>query len=233
VGAEEAGPRRQRGRCAPGAGSRRHLRAPPTPCPPAPCRALAERRPAASRRCASSSAARCAAVWAERTRRRAASAMACLRSSLVSTNARSTSSASCARWISRPGSNIAASPSQRSEITGVPQAPRLEQPHARRPSRADHVRARHVQREAGGRVELRVVLRRDVLEPLDIRGPRDVLGVLRPRDAEPHPRRAPRDLDQQPLHRRLPVRANRCRGRTGPQRCGTSIGRYASGSTEQ
>ena len=52
---------------------------------------------------------------------------------------------------------------------------------------------------------MRVLGGRQMLDPLDIRGPVDVVRILRPSDAEAQVRQPPRRLDQQLLERRLTV----------------------------
>ena len=83
----------------------------------------------------------------------------------------------------------------------------LEQPHAGAVPGADHVGAGDVQGEAARGVEGRMVGRRHVLQPLDVGGPVDLVGVLRPGHHEAPLRRAAGGLEQQPLQRRLAVGA--------------------------
>ncbi len=83
----------------------------------------------------------------------------------------------------------------------------FEQTHRRGPAGGNHVRARHVQREARGGIEFRMRRRRQMLHALDIRRPVYGRGILRAGNHEPTMRQAPSRLQQQPFERRLPVGA--------------------------
>jgi hypothetical protein len=95
----------------------------------------------------------------------------------------------------RAGSSM---PSQTSEMIGA---------RRRRPrtagrwgcSRRRHVGAGDVQGEAAGAIEGRMIGGADVIDPLDIVRPGDVVGILRPGHAELQVRRAAGGLQQQAL----------------------------------
>ena len=81
----------------------------------------------------------------------------------------------------------------------------LEQTHAGRPAGADHVSARDVERKALPAIELRMLRRRQMVDPLDVGRPVDRRRVLRSGDHEAPIGQPACRLNQQALQRRLPI----------------------------
>src|SRR5215213_9455285 len=81
----------------------------------------------------------------------------------------------------------------------------FEQPNARRVSRRDHVASRDVQREPLGRVKGRMLRGWQVVNAFDVFRPVDTDRVLRTGDHKASLRRAAGRLEQEFLHRGLPV----------------------------
>ena len=153
-------------------------------------------------------AARCARYASARTRARGCAPSASALCSVQRGQDLEHVVGASASRISRPGSKSVSSPSQTSEMIGVPQAAASNSRTLGRQPARDHVGAGDVQREALRGVERGVLGRRQMLDALDVGRPVDVAGILRPGDDEAQLRRAA-----------APARAAGARASAGGRRC--------------